>query len=406
MPETSTFFRNRSADDGETYHFRITAGAATHDMAVYTRSRGDSQVFRDREIPQKGLNGAVAEIEKAVVRSGGGVLVRATEEGAWRTLDVRFLGETERARTVLLLTAAYPPRAVAADGKIRLPEGAHVIVPVDRDAEERLRDFVAQLTWFSPDFESLVLDAIRRPALDARLADVEKQVFGTARNTTSGRLRRAAVTGGRMLLSPVVQSATIACLLVMLLAVNVFGLLRTAGTSTPPVSQSAPPVTPAVGAPLPVARVSAPVDPLASAAKALIDAVHDKAPSNDTFRVLYDTHFKNIEDSEIAAAFTRPANNHQRALLMGIIKLQVLKLQGTTGETSFVAPWNTFELTNHALETLHEKARADDVGRRMVAALACSVGGDKLVPADSCDGVCTANIEPGIRQLIDYVNHS
>ena len=384
MPEIATFFRNRRNDDGETYDFSVTSDRrGEHELFVYARKRLEEEEWPSRR--QFGdLNAAWNAISKAVQRAGGGVIVTSSVNGSSRTIEVRNVGDCGApAQRFLILRPGFPAHSEASGRKHTIQQGSHVIVPVDEEADKHLEAFRQDLTWLPPDYEELVFDAIRRPSLDTRLANVEKTLFGSLK------------TAARSVFDPAVRTLAIAGLLFVLILANAFELYQVEKLwhSWPqpvqPVQQSS-------------ARPTAPPQPqhpdggglrkttsIGHDVKGLLSAVHKKRTKIPGLKGLYDANFKDFDndtttDEAIDRVFQTPQTEQERALLIGIIKLPA---------------------------TLDPALEKDGTARTMIANIACRAGWTpELVTAGGekspCDALGTDDIQKGISLLVDRLRKS
>jgi len=180
MCDLLTFFRNRKQDGGR--EWRIEDG----DVQLYFHSRtyleGSAYL---RELPP-GVSFATyrAQIAEAIGQAGGGLLVEAKPAYEGWSLDITPVtaaeGEAYRPPpTVFSIEQGGElgeiPLKPEASTRLSLPAHAHLIVPVDLDAEEHFRSFRVHFSsWFPQDFESSMLNLLKRPSLDLRLERLER----------------------------------------------------------------------------------------------------------------------------------------------------------------------------------------------------------------------------------------
>ena len=438
MHAIATFFRNRSADTGQTYHFSLSSGKKTHDYSIYSRTAVDRDAFSDRSVQSNELDGMRSEFVKAVSGAGGGVIVTASGDGSMRHLEVESIAGDDRepAGKFVVLTPGYPAHAEPTQKKLKIAAAAHVIVPVDREAEERLRDFIGQLTWFSPDFESLILDALRRPSVDARLAAVEKELFGRPRSGAPAA-PSAPGWGAAMLKGvrkPSLSTVMAAALIVLIFVASGVALHRGRTRWTWNDRTASPsPITSTASRSTSLKTSKDPAQStadLASVTRALLNAVRERSNSNGTFKLLYEVHFRDFDeqkptDAQIESWFTKqsPAASAvgSRPLLMGIIKLEALKLRPDPGDTTFLEQWDSITETKKVFKELEAAMVADAAGTRMLGAVSCRLGYStqttpglpavkrppsppfEFLQGTACDDLKKSDIEAGLEHLLEFV---
>jgi hypothetical protein len=419
MNESATFFRNRKEDQGETYQFCVKTGSEIYRFSVYSRRPLQSRRFVDQEIAQKDVSGFAKKVCEEVEKDGdGGLVVIVSGEERARSVEVRRLGPdlAEPARRFAVLIPGMPADFRQIQEKHRVPPGTHAIVPVDAAAEERLAAFVEQLPWFSPDFGSLVLNALRRPSLDARLSDVETRLFGKtaeeARDEAVARgWRRLRLRARRALSRPAVYAFASFVLVAIVLAGNAVLLY---GLNSRMDAKSG---VPASGLPARDSNKAAvkPADPVMQDALAvnmriLLQELRSKS-SNATIQILYNEHFKPFDqpsasDAQIAAWFkNQDGNGGSRPLLWGIIKLQALKLQIAQPNLAFLQKWDSIAATKKVFENLGNLDK-DATDQRLRAALSCRMR-YRTPPFtydhESCDDLTDDDINDGLVPLIDFL---
>ncbi len=119
----------------------------------------------------------LVDMEKHVLKQlqdGGGLLIRAP--GAKLTVNTIPRGDYKPPRRALLLTAGRPAEFVSLGPDSLATLSDHLIVPVDRDADEHLERLVSVLSWFPSDHETMILNLIRSPSLDWRMQRVEERL--------------------------------------------------------------------------------------------------------------------------------------------------------------------------------------------------------------------------------------
>jgi hypothetical protein len=445
MTEAATFFRNREQDPGATYQFQVKTGKLLYRFSVYSRKLVESKTLSDQEYAgKKEADAALSDLRSTLsTLGGGGLIVMVLDQGGLRHLSINPVasGGFQVPRQFVVLVPGRPAYSLAIDDKDQeFPAGAHFIVPVDAAAEERLQLFIGQLPWFSPDLEALVLRAIRRPALDARMDRVETKLFGQTADTVpagaeTGWFARTKERIGRRLASPAFYGYCAALLLALLLAANAFLLLRLKSTvddlatrvPQPPVTSLGPAPTPGpTPAPSPPIQPPAGVVAVAQQTKDLFAALREKSDPN--LKLLYNAHFKDFDknplaDQEIASWFSRQQSGQagSRPFLLGIIKLQALELQPQPADTSFLQKWDNITATKEVFRNLGLN-NFDATKLRLVAGLSCQLGYDspqapglpgfgqgspplEFIPGGSCSSLTVNDIETGLDDLVEFVEH-
>jgi len=429
MNEVVTFFRHRKNDPGETYVIKL----GTCRIFVYSRRSIPSQLPKNREnADQDSLRQAFQDLQKAVGKQDGGFIVKIIDESNARTVEVAAIGmKSDAVRELLVLSPGRPPR-FSSTREQKLALSSHLIVPVDEDSLAHLHQLIDELAWLPADLEALMINAIRRPSLDARLDRIEEKLFGeTAEQTANaGWLERTKLRISRWL-TPTMVRAGAATFLALLLGANAFLLRRidskliagpvsstaasqtstTATTSSQTTSIENPAVQPNAGT-------------LVNNAKTLFQLLRKKRSANAKLQILFDAHFTEIDkdhltDDEIRRLFRQydgiagaPAN---RPFLWGMIKLQALELDPGLDDV-FLRNWLEYTTTKTAFEKIGlARIEADAARQGLLAAVACRMGygapdapGLKqtttkpfvFVPNGKCSDYTDAHIERGLDGLI------
>ena len=427
MNETATFFRNRNEDSGETYQFLVKTENGSHRFSVYARRPMQSKLFQDQEIRQKEFGTFLKNAGEAVeARGEGGLIVMVSGEAQTRSVEVRQAGSTvaEPASQFLILIPGIPAHFLPIKLKHKVRPGAHAIVPVDAEAEQRLAAFVEQLPWFSPDFEALVLNALRRPSLDARLSAVERRLFG---QSVESKEENAVVRAwkwvvARARLSKPALYAFAAFIVLALVADATYLFYRwnpkiqkvQDQTATVPAGGgTAMTGTPATDTGTPTAPDTS-KETLVTKMKELLAELRRTSARDSNIRLLYDNHFSQFDDTSlndqtIADWFkkqTPTANSSgSRALLWGLIKLQALVLKVAPTGTAFLENNNNAAVVKAAFSGIAGPG-ADTTAMRLRAALSCRINYPDLaftIKDTSCDKLTDDDIKNGLIPLTTYL---
>lgn len=420
MSEVATFFRHPEKHSGETYHIEI---GSSH-VSVYSRKAIPSKLLK-QAVDRKETDIGLKDLRSAVNQGGGGVIVTVSDDGGEMNLKVDWVGPKEDCQFVILSPGRGPRFS---QDKERLPAASHVIVPVDQDAEDNLRRFIGQLAWLSPDLESLVLNAIRRPSLDSRLNNVEARLFGQSSDEAlnAGRFRRTMVAVKRWATSQAYSVA--AGLLTLLLVANglllwrLYSRLGQPYTVNPAAHTSTSATQRTNDSSKTVTRAKRDAE-FVDEARDLFKILHAKRPTDPVLDTLYKEHFREFDDEaltdeQVAGVFRR---GNQR-FLWGIIKLQALKLEPRPADPTFLTAWDEMTATKTVLRNIGtNRIEADSEGLRLLAAIACRF--DYSTPPEptpglpetpsapalvfEVDGDCSTltatDIEKGLQGLIKFV---
>ncbi|HEX8253318.1 MAG TPA: hypothetical protein VF846_09240 [Thermoanaerobaculia bacterium] len=394
MNDAVTFFRDRDKDGGVTYQLEVEGAKDPTHVIAYAQRRVDAPVLQGVTIDARDLQSARADLRNSVQgQGGGGVIVVVRDEGRSRTFTVMPVNAKGHAASerCMVLSPGRPPAQLNANGnEARFPAGSHLLVPVSQEAEQRLQEFVGYLAWISPDLESLVLNAIRRPSLDKRLDRVETKVFAETadQSLTSpprGRFGRARAVLARSVPTSVMR-ITAAVLLVLLLGLNsvlLYGLHSKVDSQGEPVFASS------------LGRPALRGQPFENEAKELFDALETKK-NDPLLRQLATTHFT----GHPAASW-----EDDQLVVLGLIKLQLLALlDDPQPGLDFLRGPAEIDTTNAAYEDVQSKLVTAPEARALLQALACRVDTTpKLAFRNDCDNVSDRDLERGLRELTEFV---
>jgi hypothetical protein len=283
--------------------------------------------------------------------------------------------------------------------------GTHLLVPVDGEAEGQLKDFEKYLGSLPPDLESLILYAIRKPSLDARLRDLEARKGGAA-----GWVNQ-------------IREWSVPILLVLILALNVALLVRTfpkgdargktpkdesghstngTGTDKDRHADSGEEAKDKKLSPEELARQRD------QKILKVVQAVQDKAGSIQDFADLRDKSFNGLAGEENVAAAWKDKERAE-LLALGFVKLEALKLGATQLPGDFFkTAKNPNEITG-AFQRIGQKAINNDTNARdLLVVLGCLGYGVPGLPkqafqGQSCKSLPLDKATQGLDDLLTYI---
>ena len=392
MSTPVTFFRQREQEQGETAFFEARTPKLVMGVYVYSRKPVESASLRDQDAPSWDKYDEVIKDLRRIVatQAGGGVIVEiAHHDGAERSTRVTAApqGQQEAIDRVGLLRAGYPMVLQPANAKWPdLTPSSHLLVPVDREAQDQLMAFQEQLGFLPADLESLIVNSIRRPSLDVRMTRLESRVLGrqaSEEEAAVGRSRRRLARLGRWLRAPALHWLVAAVVLGALLTYNALRLrslsaMMDAQTEqlsalaarhqlpTPPRNQDQKNTKPPVSAP--------------SSAADLLSALAAKKDSTASLQKLYKAHFAPYGENALhplaAHLFDRTPDNC--VFLLGLIKLEAMKL--ATGRTDVPFSNEFFEKKDNRTEVKQvfqnigrQDLEADPAALDLLAFLSCQL---------------------------------
>jgi hypothetical protein len=395
MNDVATFFRDRHKDSGETYQLTLEGWKGTHRVLVYSQRPIESRVLEDHAIAtQQDYDVALKDLRSVVTGSGGGgMIVIANDEGRTRTFSVVRVNAKPyaAAQNFVTLSPGRPSAFVNIDGNSRghkCAVGSYALVPVSDEAQERLRDFLAYLSWLSPDLESVVLSAIRRPSLDHRLDRVETRLFAQTTDealatSQQGVLGQIKSWMARSVPPPVIRLAT-AMLLLLLVAMNGAILLSLHSKNYPDLLSG-------------IARTK---EPVVRDAKTLLEALHKS--KDPLLLTVDDAHFKSLagswNDEEIQKAV-----RDDRLVLWGLVKIQLLAIDSTLQSSEFLGASDVATLRRTYKATPPDQLSND--ARQFLAEAGCRMHYNPPLPfeANDCKKVPADAFEKGLQRLTTFV---
>jgi hypothetical protein len=412
MNDVATFFRDREKDQGQTYQFDVESPKGMHRFRVYAQ--------RPFEFRPQNRSDGLKELRSAVsTQGGGGVIVKAEDEAGSRILSVTRVASKsyQPPEHCTALSPGRPPTPFQMDGVgYKFPGGSHLVVPVDDESKQCLETFVGYLSFLSPDIESIVLNAIRRPSLDTRLNRVENRLFD---KTADEELAASDNHGfGRLvrLLNPMVAFLIAMLFFVVLAGVSGFLLYRIDSgvknlmKAAAEAARNHPAVEPLKTGGPPLRKV----EPAVTQAGLLFKRLQKKGDSDELFKTLYDVHFaslgSNPTDEEIGKVLKEPATGQMgdqaRHVQWGLIKLQMLQLLGRPlKDDEFLKAWDNFAITMKLYNKIPKPAiEGNPAARRFLSAIACLLKNPNTVPLQGdCAKGNMGDLEKGLQALTGFV---
>ena len=197
MNDLLTFFRNRQSDGGKEQRIRIELKDSLHFLLFYTKQLLDDGFYQEKlSTGNPAIYTAFkANLRESMRQSGGGLLVEENRSDGRLIVEISKVGEEnvggfEPPQTIFCIEyggelRSYPFTNIS----LRLPlaRDAHLIIPVDTEAEAHFRSFRENYSsWFPADFETNMLHILRRPSLDLRIERLERIISERAGLTENG----------------------------------------------------------------------------------------------------------------------------------------------------------------------------------------------------------------------------
>lgn len=371
MSKAITFFRNRQQGTGHTHELEIQDSARSYRIIIYSRKPLDEALVRTRG----GFFKAEVDRITQALRVEGGVIAWTYEHNQERVLAIRPVtpgGKAAFGSFGLLLPglSSLHLESLSENG-VYLPPGSHALVPVDKDAEEALRNFQESITFLPPDLESLVLHAIREPSLDTRMGRVEAALFEGKKAVTwqTGRVGMAGSGFKSWLKRPVQVWPVAAIVLGLMLATNsalLYSVLTVHGSVVLPFQggDTSSDTEGGTKAATPEQKISA-----------VVDAVRGKN-SDPRFNNLLRLHFSKVQKAEDVETVLAQQED-SRLLVRGLLKLEALRLDAGSVPRDFFDANNNLSQVN----AFYQGRNLDEKDRKMLAALVCAAFDAPELPA-------------------------
>lgn len=172
-----TFF-HPGPPEGSAWTFTVRCGDLPPiEHWVFTPKGADPSRFAAASVStEESLKRLGKDLETLLAQSGGGIFIQAqAHNNVVRIKLTTVPGERYAApHEMLRLGAAGEPRFETLSQVVDLAAGEHLIVPVSRAAEEKLRTFYVGLKGLPTDLESSILNVMRRPSLEWRIERLER----------------------------------------------------------------------------------------------------------------------------------------------------------------------------------------------------------------------------------------
>jgi len=113
-------------------------------------------------------------------KNGGGLIVQAEKDGEIQKVTIKgiFKEDYIRPEKMVVLHPTDGKKIIPINyGKTETyPPHSHIIIPVDKVHQDNLNRFLNYLSWYTPDFENLILHTIRNPLLEGRISVLEENM--------------------------------------------------------------------------------------------------------------------------------------------------------------------------------------------------------------------------------------
>jgi hypothetical protein len=369
MSKQITFFRDRLQTSGHTYKFEVDDGARILRFSVFSQKPLEEKLIKTRPLGKENkgdLQPEVNKIKSAIQQGEGGVIAIVYEENRNRYLwTIPVSPQSESAfGSVGILRPGHPSLDLEplqpTKGVVPLPAGSHALIPVDLEAEKRLRGFQDHLGYLPADLESLVLHTLRHPSLEARVGLLEEMVRKNTVEPPSGKswthrifpsLAESSSSGRSVSLWRV-----IAALLGLVLVFNTVVLYLILKTDNGSITVS--PILPVNSTPAAAATPNQIIF-------ALIQAVRGKS-ANQGMVALAQGHFAKVQKEGDLDSLLAPGDDG-KLLVRGLMKLEAFRLNQSEGEKLFGNAENWTDLNN-----FYQGRELEAQSRNMLAALACA----------------------------------
>lgn len=407
MSQLITFFRPRQG--GSSYAFTLKSSKAEYRVFLYSRIPLDNSLVGTRKVDE--LDAEMERLARAIGPEG--ILVR-TEERETLRFALLASGSADTLNCgVLQPGSPLTVQPFARNKTIEGPLGTRLLVPVDREAVDRLLSLEKDLAWLSPDLEALILNAIGKPGLEVRVSRLEAKDPRRGGESGSGWMGRLRERFGRVPLWPVVSF-----LLLLMLGLNayLFHFL------TKKIDAIKPSQTTATGSGGGATRTGAAAAPPPPAFQQKILEIGDALRAQQgqgqgsDLDNLYAAHFSTLKTVDDVASDLKKEKERQ-SLALGLMKLEALRID-RAGGASLIGVSNDYgKLKEFFKAHLKDQPEASV----MVAALGCEaykvpglpyqkLGGVKSAAflagtKKDCTGSSLKDAVPGLEQLIAFIKN-
>lgn len=417
MNEIITFFRNFEQDQGMTCRLTVELPDSVYSLLIYSGSSCQKpellsdQKFNDMESYQA----YKLKVIESIGHSNGGLVVEVKDENEQLGIKIQGISAAETEawlppQHVFYLQPGYRLAEQPFDGKelyLQLHKDSHIILPVDEDAEKHFKSFRENYsTWFPADFEPIMLNLLRQPGLDLRVAHLEEKLeekvseksvpVAVASNNVGISKRDSQPPPRKKLISTdtILPAVTALILAGILTAVGIYGYknlinndtkllteINTLKTSvesmkisklpeTTVVSVTPPPITGPVTEP----PSNPPVEDLSSAINGLLAFLSTESQQHKipNLSKLWDIHFgkiQNLNNLDKSELFKK------KEFLWGMIKLPIVAAQD---DTKFLENVDAITATKKVYEKVLDSGndniiKSDNQIRDMLAFLICQI---------------------------------
>jgi hypothetical protein len=410
MNQPITFFRPRQTDSGVTYSFDLESSNRRYRIFVYSRATVDDSLFRDRKTDNYNF-----EIGRLLQAIGPGVLVVTYEEEGQRNFQVTPAGLSNLAFSNYGLLRPGSPLSVEKIDQERFLQtslGAHLLIPVDREAEAHLLSLQDFLAWLPPDMEALILYAISKPSLETRVSKLEAKESkgdGEPRGGLGGWLKQRFKR-------PVPIWPVALFLILLMLGLNAY-LFYFLSQRIDAMAESSAAASSGGHRGTRGPNNKPPVSAAEQKIFDVADALRGQQDQGDDFKQLYEAHFSKLKTADDVAKGLKDKKENE-PLVFGLMKLEALSMD-RRGAASLVAERMTDlrKLKDFFKEHLKDHPEAGD----MLAPLACEAYKIPGLPAQrigtvkspefligdkkSCTGSHLEDAVSGLDQLISFVKN-
>ncbi|MFO1429794.1 MAG: hypothetical protein U1F76_06595 [Candidatus Competibacteraceae bacterium] len=414
MNEIITFFRNFEQDQGRTYRLIIQLPDKAYSLSIYSRLFFQkSEFFSDQEFKDtESYYAYKAQLINLIGQSNGGFLVEVRDGNEHLEIKIQAIGAAESEgwsppRQVFYLEPGYRLTERPFDGTeldLKLSKDSHLILPVDEDAEKHFRSFRENYSsWFPADFEPIMLNLLRQPTLDLRVARLEekleeKSLEEKAQEKPKEQPAPVTEASDNVALSkqdtqPSPLMVTTLILAGILAATGIYGyenlvnninMLKASMESINTKINKSPVATSTASTPLQISPSPVTETQYDSSVKGLSGAVNDllvllskerQQGKDPNINKLWDKHFSgiqnigNLDQNMVSDLFKR------KEFLWGMIKLPIVEAQSDTNFLENVdAISATASIYREILDSKQQNAiNSDEAIRTMLAFLTCQV---------------------------------
>jgi len=409
MNQPITFFRPRQTNGGATYSFHLESSNRRYRVFLYSRAAVDDSLVRSRRT--ESFNPEIARILNAIGPEGA--LFYTYEDRGLHKFQVVPAEASNAGPSSYGMLRPGSPLALEKikEEVLQIPPGAHILIPVDREAEERLRCLQDYLAWLPPDMEALILYAISKPSLETRISKLEAK-----ESKEDGEARGLGGWLKERFKRPVPIWPVALFLILLMLGLNAYLFYFLSQRIDAMAEASA-----AAGTGAHQGKKGSNDKTSVSAAEQKVfdvtEALRGQQDQGDDFKQLYEAHFSKLQTAEDVAKGLKDKKENE-PLVFGLMKLEALRMD-RQGAASLVAEKITDlrKLKDFFKEHLKDHPEAGD----MLVPLACEAYKVPGLPAQkigtvkspefpignkkSCTGSRLEDAVPGLDRLISFVKN-